>query len=98
MYGIVLKEKPLMEGLRKDDVLNLIELLDNEEGYPIEIWAKYVESSAMGFISPAAAELLDYEYIDSGLSDFIACILDNMELESSTNEYEFKEIKIWLSR
>ena len=42
------------------------------EVYPIEFEAKYHESSAMGFISPKAAEQLDYDYDACGLHDFIA--------------------------
>ena len=52
----------------------------------------------MGFICPECAELLDYDYEGSGLNDFIATILDDMEKESEDCQYEFKGIRIWLSR
>lgn len=57
--------------------------------------AKKHERSAMGFITP---EVAGYDYEESGLSDFIVNILDDISNESNNCEYEFKGIKIWLSR
>ena len=97
-YGIVLKEKECMNGLTRNDVIDLFDMLDNVEAYPIELEAREHECSAMGFITPEVAELFDYDYEESGLHDFVAGILDDMERESDDCEYEFKGIKIWLSR
>ena len=97
-YGIVLKEKYGVDGLIRSEVINLFDMLDNIEAFPIELQAREHESSAMGFITPEAAELFDYDYESSGLHDFIADILDDMEKESDDCTYEFKGIKIWLSR
>lgn len=97
-YDIVLREKPFISGLTKDDVIELFSKVDGEEAYPIEIYAKYHESSAMGFITPYAASLMEYDYDESGLRDFIAEILDDMKLENELHTYEFKGLKIWLDR
>lgn len=97
-YGIVLKEKPFLEGLSREDVIGLFDILDDTQAYPIELEAKRCESSAMGFISPEVADYFEYDYNTSGLRDFIATILEDMNNESDTFEYEFKGIKIWMSR
>lgn len=98
MYGIVLREKELICGLSRNDVIDLFDMLEDAEAYPIELEAREHECSAMGFITPDTAELLDYDYETSGLHDFIANILDDMDRESENHEYAFKGIRIWLSR
>lgn len=97
-YGIALKEKEFLSGLTRNDIVELFDMLDNVEAFPIELEAKQHESSAMGFIAPEVAELLDYDYETSGLHDFIATILDQMDNETRDCTYEFCGIKIWLSR
>ena len=97
-YDIVLREKPFISGLTKDDVIELFAKVDGEEAYPIEVFAKYHESSAMGFITPYAASLMEFDYDESGLRDFIAEILDDMNLKNELHTYEFKGLKIWLDR
>ena len=98
-YGIVLKEKEFIEGLTKTDAMDLLDHMMNEtDFFPIEIEARMQECSAMGFITLKAAEILDYDYKTSGLHDFISTILDNMSDKSEDCEYEFKGIKILLSR
>ena len=98
MYGLVLREKYGNDGIARNDVIDLFDMLDENEAYPIELSAYAQESSAMGFITSKAANLIDYDYEGSGLHNYIASILDNMENENETFEYEFKGIKIWLSR
>ena len=99
-YDIVLREKPFISGLTNDDVIELFAKVDGEEAYPIEVYAKYHESSAMGFITPYAAWLVGYDCIgeEFGFRDFIAEILDDMNLENEFHTYEFKGLKIWLDR
>lgn len=97
-YDIVLKEKEFVKGLNKDDIINLFNMLNSTEAYPIELEARIQESTAMGFISPKAAGLLDYDYETSKLHDYIANILDDMDNENDACEYDFKGIKIYLSR
>ena len=98
MYGLVLREKYGTEGISKNDVIDLFDMLDDTEAYPIELSAYAQESSAMGFITPKAAEMVNYDYEGSGLRNFIASILDDMCAENENCEYEFNGIKIWLSR
>ena len=98
MYGLVLREKYGTEGISKNDVIDLFDMLDGIEAYPIELSAYAQESSAMGFVTPKAAEMVKYDYEGSGLRNFIASILDDMCAENENCEYEFNGIKIWLSR
>ena len=97
-YGVVLREKEFTNGLSRNDVIDLFDMLNNVEAYPIELEAREHECSAMGFITPEVAALFAYDYKTSGLHDFIANILDDMKNESPGCVYEFKGIKIWLSR
>lgn len=97
-YGIVLLEKYGIEGLNRKDVINLFDMLNKSNAFPIELEARKHESSAMGFITPEAAEVFDYDYESSGLHDFISEILDDMKNESENYTYVFKGVNIWLSR
>ena len=98
MYGLVLKEKHGVEGITRNDSIVMFNMLDENTAYPIELSAYAQESSAMGFITPKAAELIEYDYEYSGLHNFIALILDDSCREKENCEYEFKGIKIWMSR
>ena len=98
LFDVVLLEKESASGLEKSEVMDLFDLLSGKEGYPLEVQARSVESCAMGFIIPQAAEKLDYDYEKSGLYDYIADILDNMEKESPDCSYEYQGIRIWISR
>lgn len=98
MFGVALRETEGADGLNRNDAVDLIDMLDADGAYPIEIPAKEHGSSARGFISVRAANDLEFDYQNSGLNDFIASILDDMGKESDDSQYEFKGIKIWLSR
>lgn len=95
-FGITLVEKPNVDGLTKAEVMEMYDQMNGDEAYPLEISG--CETSAMGFITPEAAEILDYDYEDSGLNDFVAVILDDMNNESEDGTYEFRGIRIHLSR
>lgn len=97
-FGIALREVPDVTGLTRSDINDLFDMLNSEEAYPIELEAKQHECSAMGFITPFAADKLNYDYEKSGLHDFIANILDDMNNESESCQYQFNDIQIWLSR
>lgn len=98
MYEIILKEKQRTDGLKPQEIMEMMPLLGDAEVYPIEIEAKTQESVAMGFISQKAADILDFDYDNSGLKDFIALILDDVNNESDNCEYEFRGIRIWMGR
>lgn len=95
-FGITLVEKPNIDGLTKAEVMEMYDQMNGDEAYPLEISG--CETSAMGFITPEAAEILDYDYQESGLNDFVAVILDDMNNESEDGTYEFRGIRIHLSR
>lgn len=52
----------------------------------------------MGFITQKAAEVIDYDYENSGLNEFISSILDDMDKESEDSIYDFHGVKIHLER
>ena len=83
-YNIVLKEKPLDEGLTKEEVMDMFDLLSGAEAIPIEIQGE--SSSAMGFINLTDAEYMNYDY--TALEDYISGILNDMEKEDEDCEYE----------
>ena len=95
-FGITLVEKPNVDGLTKAEVMEMYDQMNGDEAYPLDISG--CETSAMGFITPEAAEILDYDYQESGLNDFVAVILDDMNNESEDGTYEFRGIRIHLSR
>ena len=97
-YDIVLLEKDFTSGLNIHEVISLMNKINCGEVYPIEFEAKYHESSAMGFISPKAAEKLGHDYNTSGFHDFIALILDDINNETSNHKYSFNGISIYLNR
>lgn len=97
-FDIVLVEKPGEIGLTIEEVEAIYNKLKEKEAYPIEIFAKEQESSAMGFITRNAADALDFNYEDSGLNAFIAEILDDMRNKKLTNTYKFSNLNIKLTR
>lgn len=112
-YDIALIEKEGVDGLDFNGIALLYAFVSankENEVYPIEIEAKEHECAAMGFITTKAAEHLNYDYKGSGLTDFIASILDDMESEETLaidtysikdtiyRIYEFKGLRIWLNR
>jgi hypothetical protein len=79
--------------------MDLHDMLSGLEGYPLEIGDINGNSTAMGFITPEAAEKLQFEYgQESELGRFISSILDDMNKESEDGVYEFRGIRIYLSR
>lgn len=99
-FELVLHEKSAADadGLIRSEAIDFIDMLSGKEFFPIEIEAKYHESTAMGFITRDFADELNYDYEGSGLNAFIANILDDMNNEREDSTYEFKGRKIWLTR
>lgn len=95
-FGITLIEKPNVDGLTKAEVMEMYDQMNGDEAYPLEI--RGCETSAMGFITPEAAKILDYDYEDSGLNDFVSVILGNVNNEPEDGTYKFRGIRIHLSR
>lgn len=73
--------------------------MEKPEAFPVEIGDINGNSYAMGFITPHAAEELQYEYgQDSELGQFISLILDDMNKESEDGTYIFNNLRIWMNR
>ena len=98
MFDIVLKEKEAEYGLTRSEALDMFDMLNENEAFPLEILAKEHECLAMGWITPKAADKIYFDYEASGLNTFVANILDDMENESDDCQYSFKGLSIWLSR
>lgn len=99
-FALVLHEKSAADadGLIRNEAIDLIDMLSGKEFFPIEIEAKYHESTAMGFITRDFADKLNFDYEGSGLNAFIANILDDMNNEHDDCIYTFKDCHIWLTR
>lgn len=95
-FDVVFLEKPGITGLTKTEMMDLFDMLAENEAYPLEIGNPCGDSTAMGVITPAAADRLDYDYDE--LTKFIQKILGDMERESEDGYYEFKGLRIYLSR
>ena len=93
-YGIVLIEKAVTDGLTREEINRLLNLVDSDEVYPIEIEAD--DSSAMGFISSRAGYKINYDYEYSGLNDFVRLILRSEDKISNDNKYQFRGVDIYL--
>ena len=95
MYGLVLMEKYGVEGISKNDAITMFNLLEDDDAFPIELSALERECVALGLISAKAATVIEYDYIASGLRDYIASVLDNYATRRSKT-LNFKGIKILL--
>ncbi len=92
-------EKEDTEGLTRSEIMNLLDVLDNEPVYPLEINDPDGNSTAMGFIRAASADIIDYRYANE--SDFgksISAILADMNLESENEEYSICNLKVYITR
>lgn len=96
LYDIVLIEKPGCDGITLAEIKQIFPMLKDAEAFPIELEAKEHECSAMGFITPNAAEQLEYEY--DALRTFVTNILDDMTNETPDNTYSYQNLTIYLTR
>ena len=97
-YDVVLLEVYGETGLKREEVIKLLDKINGDEFYPLEIMANHVESCALGFITPKAANELDFDYAESGFAKFIQDIMDDMQNESDSKEYKFGKLNILLTR
>lgn len=99
-YDAVFIEKECMSGLTVNDITKIYDLLNQEEGFPMEIYNKGAESSAMGFITPSGFDKLVTLNHDNEneFREYIGNILADMDLEHDSFEYDFKDLKIYLTR
>lgn len=99
-FDAVLIEKYGEDGLSREEVNKLLDMLpEDAKVYPLEMFAREAESSAMGFITPDAADRLDYDTGQhTGFGKFVSGILDDMDKESPDHTYEYNGIRFWLSR
>lgn len=95
-FDVALLEKPLDEGLKKDEIILLYEFLENAnhsgntEVLPIEVAGNSGQSIAIGFITMEAADGMEYNFDKSGLVNFIAEVLgdEGKKKEMSSSSYK----------
>ena len=91
-YDIVLIKKPYIEGITREETSSLWELLEDDiEVLPIEIEDGEAACSVMGFITVDAASMLNYDYNNSGLKDFVI-----VAMNCGDNYFNFNGINIYL--
>jgi len=83
-YNIILKQKPLDEGITLAELTEMYGMLSGVDALPLDIQGEH--SAAIGIINLFDAELMDYDL--SSLERFIKEILDDMEKESPDGIYE----------
>lgn len=98
-YDAAFIEKPGELGLTQEDITSLLDQLNGDEVYPIEI-SNYVEcNSAMGFITTTAAKNINFEYGDrSDFGNYIAYILSDTENESPDGTYKIQGLNVLVTK
>lgn len=96
-FGIVMIIKEGNDGLSRSEINEIMDKIGSYFVYPIELQAHFAEYAAMGFITREAAKIIDYDYEQSGLHDFIASILEDINPKHDNGIYEFKGIRIWMN-
>lgn len=99
-YDAVFIEKEDMSGLTVAEITRMYDLLNQNEGFPMEIYNTGAESSAMGFITPSGFDKLvnvNHDEEDD-FREYIGNILADMKLQHDDCVYDFGELKIYLTR
>lgn len=102
-YDAVFIEKECMSGLTIDEITRMYNLLNQNEGFPMEIYNTGAESSAMGFITPSGFDKLvnvNHDEEDD-FREYIGNILADMNREHADCAdcaYDFGKLKIYLTR
>ena len=94
-YSLVLKRTYDCEGLKKEDTVTLLEYLNADEFYPIDLTTEH-DTGLMGFIGRGAAALFDYDYMESGLIDYMTLAVDSMERDAESSAFKFRGVKIYI--
>ncbi len=97
-FDLVLKEKPLDNGLTVLDISEMVCRIDTSQTlFPLDIQSEESSSSAIGFITHTAFEKIDYD--EKKLLDFLRetlfCTDSSQELKP---EYHHLDLRIHLSR
>lgn len=98
-YDAALIEKPGELGLTQDDITSLLNQLNGDEVYPVEIENSAGESSAMGFITTEAAEKIDFMYDNkSAFGNHVAHILSDTNNESPDETYKIQGLDVLITK
>lgn len=91
-YDIVLCQKDGSTGISIQEIQKMYTYLNADQSIPLEICAKEHECSAIGFITNEAYSNLEYDLCS--LADFIASIMDDINMETADDSYEHKGVSI----
>jgi len=83
-FGATFIRKPLGEGLTKEEITDLFDMLSGIHAIPMEVQSE--GSVAMGFVNLTDAELMDYDL--QPLAAFVREIIEDTSKETE-GEYEF---------
>lgn len=95
-FDIVCLEKPVDEGLTRTEVMDLYDMLKEAEALPLDIENPNGSSAAIGFLTVAAAESLDFDYTE--VKKYISVILNDVDLEHDDGCYSVHGLDLYLSR
>ena len=84
-FGAAFIQKPLDEGLERNEVLDLFDMLKGVSGIPMEVQSE--NTVAMGFVNRTDAKLMNYDM--RKLEEFVRNIISDVENENSSECYEF---------
>lgn len=104
-YDIMLIEKPDGNGLSGTEMSELIHsicFIDGIDVYdvlPIKIHARTTDTAVIGFIKNSSAGMLDYDYMGSGLTEFVSLLIDEVGVDKGSpltteGDYDFRNLKI----
>ena len=88
--GVALKQKPLEDGLTREEASDLFDMLSGPEGIPIDISGQ--NACAMGFVNQTDADLIDFDF--QPLKDAVMEILNNKNNESRTGFYVMRTKRV----
>lgn len=102
-YDAAVIEKPGSDGLNQSDINKLLAIIgphaEKHGVYPIEIYNRNGESTAMGFISAESADKIEYGYDnDSEFGIQIGWILADMNLENKDQSYNICGLNVYIGR
>lgn len=97
-FDAVFMEKPIEDGLERNDINTLLDMIKDKPVFPLEIININLTSAAMGFITADAADQIDSYGQESPFGNFISSILADMDKENENGVYDFGNIKIKIVR
>lgn len=84
-FGAAFIQKPLDEGLQRNEILDLFDMMKGVSAIPMEVQAE--NTIAMGFVNRTDAELMGFDLRQ--LEEFVRNIISDVENEDSSKYYKY---------